>query len=55
MIDVKIDILGHKIVVGHYCLLCYNFVNKANPEVDIFRNILLNNMNKESMILNATR
>lgn len=48
MVDVTIDFIGHKVVVGHYCLLCYNFVNKANPEVQMLRNLLIKNMSETS-------
>jgi len=48
MVDVTIDFIGHKIVVGHYCLLCYNFVNKASPEVQMLRNLLIKNMSETS-------
>jgi|GEM_PF-4116075 len=45
MVDATIDFLGHKVVIGQYCLLCYNFVNKTNPEVHMLRDLLIKNMN----------
>ena len=45
MVDATIDFLGHRVVIGQYCLLCYNFVNKTNPEVHMLRDLLIKNMN----------
>lgn len=44
MVDVTIDFIGHKIVVGYYCLLCYNFTNKENPEIQMLRNLMIKNI-----------
>jgi hypothetical protein len=46
MVDVTVDFIGHKIVVGHYCLLCYNFINKPDPEVQMLRNLLIKRTNE---------
>lgn len=54
MVEVKMDFIGRKIVVGHYCLLCYNFINKANPELEILRNMFINNMNNEPIMQNVS-
>jgi hypothetical protein len=45
MVDAIIDFLGRRVVIGQYCLLCYNFVNKTNPEVHMLRDLLIKNMN----------
>jgi len=53
MIAVSIDFVGHKVVVGHYCLLCYSFANKADPELQVLRDLLIKNMNSDRLMLSS--
>jgi len=41
MLPAVIDFYSHKVLIGHYCVSCHNFIPEDNPEIEIYRKMLL--------------
>lgn len=47
MFPAMINFVSHNVLIGYYCINCHNFVPENNPEVEIYKNIMMRNQKQQ--------